>query len=127
MKEDIKIKSFFNLERVVQLLSKFIEVKMELYELKVKEQIVFIISSFTALAIIILLGLFMVFFLSLFLGYLLNDILNSNYLGFLIVGGGYLILSVLVIIYREKIITNRVIHAFFSKTLTPGKNDPQGD
>ena len=82
MKERFKNFDILNLDRLVENITKFIELKMEIYELKVKEQLVQIISSLATLALILTLGVIMIFFFSLALGFYLNSLFDSTFLGF---------------------------------------------
>lgn len=123
MEEKRKFLDALNLDRVINQLTKFIELKMEIYELKVKEQLVDIISSFATLILILSFGMFMLFFGSLALGFYLNGLFDSNFLGFLILGGFFLLICIVLILFRDKIITNQLIQAFFSDTITREKNE----
>jgi len=116
-----------NIDKVVDHLSKFVEIKLEIYELKAKEQLVGIVSSFATLALIISLGLFMLFFCSLALGFYLNGILESRFLGFVIVGLIYLLICIILIIFKDKIITNKLFQAFFSDSLTVNDDEQDSD
>ena len=82
-----------------------------------------VISSFATLALILSFGLFMVFFASLALGFYLNHVLESSFLGFIAVGAIYLLICILLIVFKDKIITNQLFQAIFSDTLTV--NDEQ--
>ena len=112
-----------NLDRLVNNLSKFIELKMEIYELKVKEQLVGVISSFATLALIISFGLYMLFFFSLALGFYLNEIFESTFIGFISVGVIYMLICIILIIFKDKILTNHLFQAFFSDTITRQENE----
>lgn len=127
MKEKNKGLNFLNIDKVVDHLSKFVEIKLEIYELKVKEQLVGIVSSFATLALIISLGLFMLFFCSLALGFYLNGILESRFLGFLIVGLIYLLICIILVIFKDKIITNKLFQAFFNDSLTVNDDEQDSD
>ena len=119
-----KVLDILNLDKLISHFSRFIELKFEIYELKVKEQLVGIISSLAALTLIISFGLFMLFFSSLALGFYLNSIFESKFIGFILIGLIYLFICILLIVFKDKIITNHLFHAFFSETLTPD-NDEQ--
>lgn len=127
MKEKNKGLNILNIDKVVDYLSKFVELKLEIYELKVKEQLVGIVSSFATLALVASLGLFMIFFCSLALGFYLNNLLESNYLGLLIVGLSYLVLCIILFVFKDKIITNNLFQAFFSDTLTINDDEQDSD
>lgn len=119
-----KVFDILNLEKLISHLSRFIELKLEIYELKVKEQLVGIISSFASMVLIISFGVLMLFFFSLALGFLLNDVFDSSFLGFVFIGSIYLLICILLVVFKSKIITNHLFQAFFSDILT-GKNDEQ--
>lgn len=124
LEEKHKGLNLLNFDRVVDHLTKFIELKLEIYELKVKEQLVVIISSFATLALILSFGLFMLFFASLALGFYLNILFDSTFLGFVIVSLIYLFICIILVVFKDKIITNHLLQAIFSNTLT-GKHDEQ--
>lgn len=127
MKEKNKGLNILNIDKVVDYLSKFVELKLEIYELKVKEQLVGIVSSFATLALVASFGLFMIFFCSLALGFYLNTLLESNYLGLLIVGLIYLVLCIILFVFKDKIITNNLFQALFSDTLTINDDEQDSD
>ncbi|MCG8307967.1 MAG: hypothetical protein MI975_11295 [Cytophagales bacterium] len=118
MNEKEKLPGILNFDKLVEKITKFFELKLEIYELKVKEQIVIVISSLATIALIISFGLFMIFFGSLAFGFYLNGILDSRYLGFVIVGFLYLVICMILILFKDKIITNRLFQAIFSDSLT---------
>ena len=64
----------------------------------------------------------MLFFFSMSLAYYLNDVLHSKFLGLLIIGGIYMVVSLLLLIFKDKIITNRLFRAFFERTIESDKN-----
>lgn len=74
---------------------------------------------FTTL-ILALLGFFILFFLSIMLGYYFASLTNSLYAGFGIVAGLYLIIFIAILLLRknviEKYIINTVIATIFDKT-----------
>lgn len=118
--------NILNLDKLVEKLTKFIEIKLEIYELKVKEQLVIIISSFAILALIVSFGLFMIFFGSLAFGFYLNGVFESKFIGFLIVTLLYFVICIALILFKDKIITNRLFQAIFSDSLTINE-DEQSD
>ena len=111
------------MDKLVEKLTRFIELKLEIYELKVKEQLVMIISSFATLALIVSFGLFMIFFGSLALGFYLNVLFDSKFIGFVIISSLYLVICVVLILFKDKIITNRLFQAIFSNSLTSNEDE----
>jgi hypothetical protein len=126
LKEKSKFYDILNFEKVVNHLSKFIEIKLEIYELKVKSQFIDIISNLAVMMLIISFGMFLLFFVSLAFGLYLNSYFDSNYIGFVCISLIYLGLCVLLIIFKGKIIKNILFQSFLSETLT-NDSDEQGN
>lgn len=110
-----------NIKKDIQ---EYIEARLDLLKLQAAENISKIISN-TAVAIIIVLLLSLIlFFLSFAAGYFMASVLHSNELGFLCVAGFYLLLMLIILIFRKKIIDRPVIKSvikiFFPKT---GENE----
>jgi len=127
LKERFKTLDILNLEKLLESITKFIELKMEIYELKVKEQMVQIISSLATLGLILMLGIIMLFFFSLALGFYLNSLFDSSFLGFALIGSVYLLIAIMLMVFKDKLITNRLFQTFFSETLIKDSSDEQED
>jgi len=127
LKEKQEPLNILNLNKLVKNLTEFVEIKLELYELKVKEQLVTVISSFATLALIISFGLFMLFFASLALAFYLNGVFESGFLGFVTVGLIYLLICVVLVVFKDKIITNHLFQALFSDSLTVNDDEQDSD
>lgn len=126
MSEKQKSINILNIDLLVEKLTKFIELKLEIYELKVKQQLVIVISSLATLGFIIACGIFVIFFASVALGFYLNGVLESKFIGFIIVSVIYLLICIILILFRDKIITNRLLQAIFSDTIAI-ESDEQED
>jgi len=112
---------------VINHLSSFIELKLRIFELKVKEQLVGIISSFAIVALILSFGILMLFFLSLALGFFLSNVFDSTPIGFALIGLIYFIICILLIVLKDKIFTNHLFQTFFSETLTKQDDEQDSD
>ncbi len=119
-----QLPDILNANRLIANLAKFVELKVEIYELKVKEQLVAIVDNFATLVFILSFGLFVIFFCSLALGIYLNGIIGSEYAGFLCVSGFYFLICILLILFKDKFITNQLFQSIFGDTLTESKDDP---
>ncbi|MBC6425458.1 MAG: phage holin family protein [Ekhidna sp.] len=85
----------------------YVEVKFERLKLRTISKVVKVSSILISLGLFLIIVFFVVFFLSFGLASLLNDILESSYLGFLIVSGFYIVFILIVfILFRRKIIQN---------------------
>jgi len=120
-----KVFDILNIDKVINHLSRFLELKLKIIELKIKEQLVGIISSFAIVAVILSFGMLMLFFLSLALGFFFSSIFESRTIGFSIVGLIYFMICIILIVFKDKIFTNHLFQTFFSETLT--KQDDEQD
>ncbi len=100
------------IKSLVNTLINYLETKLEIYKLQFKEEVG---KAFTVLILVILFSmvlLLVILFLSLFFVEILNNLLNNNYYGYLIVAGFYVIMGILVYSLRNKIrdtVTNAII------------------
>ena len=102
-----------NVEQLYQKAKEYTETSIELFRLNAIDKTADVVSSlFSRLALIMVVAMFTLFIniaLSLYIGKLLGEM----YLGFLIVSGFYLVLSIVIFYYSEKLIkiplTNLVI------------------
>lgn len=102
-----------NVEQLYQKAKEYTETSIELFRLNAIDKTADVVSSlFARLALIMVVAMFTLFIniaLSLYIGKLLGEM----YLGFLIVSGFYLVLSIVIFYYSEKLIkiplTNLVI------------------
>lgn len=116
-----------NLEKLNADLTKFVEIKLEIYELKLKEQLAGIIATMVLLMIIMSFGFLVLFFVSIALGNYINKLLDSSFLGFLLIGGVNLLICILLVVFRKKIITNPILMAFYSETLIKESDEQNND
>lgn len=93
----------FDFDKLIGTLTRYIETKIELLKLDVKEGISVAITKLVMIVGALLLGIFVVLFLFMGLAALLNEVLKSTYLGYFIVTGFFAILLVIFIASREKV------------------------
>ena len=103
MSENKKFLDIFRVKNIINALIGFIETKVELYKIQFKEEMAKALSILVLVFIFSMVGMLFILFLSHFLGGLLNDALHSNYLGYLIVAGLYLVMGIIVYSVRKKI------------------------
>ncbi|MFH0841533.1 MAG: phage holin family protein [Bacteroidota bacterium] len=112
-----------NIKKDIQ---EYIEAKLDLFKLQSAENISRVVSNVVVAVIVLLLGSLILFFLSFTAAYFLASVLNSNELGFLCVAGFYLILMLIILLFRKKIIDRPVIKSvikiFFPKSGSDEKN-----
>lgn len=115
-----------NLHKVFDSLLSYFDIQIELVKLQVKEQLVEVLTAFVVMIMVISMGLFILLFASLGVGILLNNYFGSMYLGFIIVSVFFLIICLLIIVFRKELITNRFFRLFFEKTISDKFNN-KGD
>lgn len=84
-----------------------------------KEKLAKVVAKLIPIVILIFLGLFFIIFLSVTGGLLLNDILESPWLGFAIVSGIYLLLFLIFLLIQntawfKNLILNKILNAINS-------------
>ena len=108
------------IEDIKKDIQEYIEVKLDMFKLQSAENISRVISNVAVAAIMVLLASLILLFLSFAAGYFMASVLNSNELGFLCVAGFYLLLLLIILIFRKRIIDRPVIKSviriFFPKS-----------
>lgn len=84
--------------KLVDRISEFIRLKGEKLKLDIIAKVAKILSLFVTFLIIFIFGVFFIMFLSFALSEFLNTLLDSEYLGYLITSGIYMILLIIVVI-----------------------------
>ncbi|ELR69933.1 hypothetical protein C900_04456 [Fulvivirga imtechensis AK7] len=99
-------KGFFNflkLDSLFDHLTAFIESKIEIYKIQIREELAQTISKIMVWLLLASVFFFFFLFLNLALGYYLGSILNSLFYGFLIISGSYLLIFFILFLLRDTI------------------------
>ena len=120
-----------NIELLYQKAKEYTETSIELFRLNAIDKTADVVSSlFTRLALIMVVAMFTLFInisLSLYIGKLLNE----NYLGFLIVSGIYLVLSIVIYFFSNRLIkiplTNLVIEKLLKSKVKKTNSNTSND
>ena len=126
MKKQNWILEKLNLDRAFTALLDYLEIRLELFEIQIKEKTVMVLSSIVVMMLILSFGLFMLLFFSLAASMVINAFLGSSFLGFLAVGALYLLICVIIIVFKDKLIVSKFIKVFFEQSLKESeenKND----
>ena len=108
---------------LIQNITDFIEVKIERIKLRLISATAAFFSTALSISLFIAIAFFMVFFFSFGIAYLLNQSLDSDYIGFLIVGSFYL-LVILIVLFLFK---RKIIQAFFESLLIKLMNSKEDE
>ncbi|MCW3075929.1 MAG: phage holin family protein [Bacteroidetes bacterium] len=96
----------------------YIETKIDLIKLKTIDKTGSAVSGIIVGVVSAILGLFILQFLSFSAAYAISSATGHPYLGFLCVAGFYILLTVLLILLKEKLVTMPIINALLSKFYT---------
>lgn len=111
MQEQTKI------EETVDSIKDYVNTRYELAVLKASDKLAHIGSNTISFVPIIFLTILTVFMLSFGLAFYLNNVFESQYCGFLVVGGGYFVIAFFLICVRKKLIAkpfrNKIIKELF--------------
>lgn len=101
--KDILIK-FFRLDSLTEDLSGYVEARVELLKIEVREEVAKALTRAMVIGAIVLLGVLCLLFVSLGAALFINQYFVDTYAGFFLVGGFYLILLLLSFGFRKKIL-----------------------
>ncbi len=96
---------YLNLESIVDKFADYFEKRMDLFKIQLMDEIAERSSKLVSAFILLSLMLIVVFLLNMTLALWLNHLLESEYLGFLILTGFYFLLFLVVYLMRSKITT----------------------
>lgn len=96
-----KAVNLFHIDRMIDHLVGFVETRLEILKLDFKEESVKVIAKLLTMAVIGLLGTLFFIFFSLMIAIMLNQALDSPYLGFAILAAFFLILLIGVLIVKQ--------------------------
>lgn len=119
----------FSISGVYQKSKEYINTRLRLLKLGLVERSSRLIASLIVDGVKTILALFVVFFLSLALGFYLSDLLGSSSLGFLATGGIFVLLIALVSAFEnplERLFMNLSIKRFLQKWNDEIEEDEEG-
>ncbi|WP_257670758.1 hypothetical protein [Parapedobacter tibetensis] len=119
----------FSIKGVFQKTKEYIDTRFKLIGLKLIERSSRLIASLIVDGVKTIFAIFVVFFLSLALGFYLSELLGSSSLGFLAMGGIFILLIILVSIFEdpiERIFMNLSIKRFLQKWNDEIEEDEEG-
>lgn len=114
--KDILFK-FFHLENLMNSLTGYIEGRVELVKIEIREEVAKVIARALMILIVVILALIFLLFMSVGLANYLNSFFDGAHIGYWIVGGIYGIPCILFVIFRKSIghsiethLLNRIKH-----------------
>lgn len=119
--------TFTKAEELVSEVKEYINVKLDALKLTVAEKISRIAAVIIAGAVVAVAILFFVIFLSIALGYLLGEIFNSIWLGFLTVAGLYLLIGLIIWSGKRKLIQIPIMNSILAQWSLKEEEDDEED
>ena len=109
------ILKLLKLDNLFENLVGYIETKVDYYKIQFKEELARALAILIFIYCISLVLVLFLIFISFGAVVLINHLLSSQYLGFVIIACIYLVLAVIMYLYRDKFFFNKVFEAFFNK------------
>ena len=98
----------FSLSGVIQKITEYLKNRKALVRLQIVERVSTMLAGVITDGLMLFLGFFVLFFLSIALAFYLGDILESVALGFVLVGGIYAVLLLLIALLKQGIENNLI-------------------
>ena len=95
---------FFKLDSIVDHISGYIETRVALVKMEIREEVASAMSRALIVLIMLLTGILFLLFISIGVAEYINGVLGGEYLGFVIVGGFYGLLLLLMVIFRKSLL-----------------------
>lgn len=108
-----------------QLITEYFDARLKLLKLETFEKIAKVTAVLFSSLVVALLGFFLLFFLSMSLGFYLGKVFDSLALGFLAVTGLYLILFVFVLFMKKDLMENILIERIIGELTRKEDEDEQ--
>ncbi len=96
-----KVSNLFHIDRMIDHLVGFLETRLEILKLDFKEESVRVIAKLLTAAVIVLFSTLFFIFFSVAIAIILNQALGSEYLGYVIIAGFFLLLLISVLIIKQ--------------------------
>lgn len=111
---------FFKLDSIVSNISGYVETRVALVKMEIREEVAAVLSRSLIIIIMMLFGFLVVLFLSIGTAEYLNTLFTGDFAGFFLVGGFYLLVLMFMIIFRKSLL--KAFEKKFS-TLIKQKNE----
>lgn len=101
MSEKKGLFKFLHVDKIIDSLTHLVETRIAIAKLELKEEVARIVKSVTAVLMVVAFLMIALLFLSAGLAFWFNLVLNSVFLGFIVVGAIYIVVAV-VMYYNKK-------------------------
>ena len=124
--EKSKLFKFFKIDAIIENLTGLIEARLELAKIEIKEEVAKTGARIIAGVVFAFLGVMIVIFLSISLATWLNYLIGSIFLGYVIVTAFYLLVLVLLVVFKVHVWLQEKIEAMLIEHEDTNESDEQG-
>lgn len=124
--EKSRLFKFLKIDSIIENLTGLIETRLELAKIELKEELAKIAARVIAMVVFSFLAVMIIIFFSIWLAAFLNAVLGSMWAGYAIVTGFYLLILILLIIFRVHIILQEKIEAALIENVESEEDDDEG-
>ena len=118
-----RLLKFFKVDQVLDSVSAYVEARFELFKVETREEIATAIAKFLKAGILILLLAFSFFLFTVSACIALGELVGSIPIGFLIGGGFYLVLAVIIYLLKDRIRLDERINLYLGSKLNDKENE----
>lgn len=112
-----------SVDKLYEKAKKYTETSTELLALKAVDKSADVLSSLTAIILIVIVVAMFTLFINIGLGLFIGKLLNQYYLGFFIVSAFYLVLALVLYVYKVELIKSPVANLIITKLLKSKHSD----
>ena len=112
-----------NDEGLASSVKEYINMKIDQFTLKGVEDISIVSSKVILILIYVMLGVVILQLIGFALSYFIGELLDSTAMGFLIVGGVFIIAFLAVFLFRKKLFTNSIVKMFINMFFNNNKEE----
>ena len=94
---------FLRLDNLVNNLTGYVETRVELLKIEMREEVVKVVSYGLMIAVCVLLGLLFLVFFSIGLANYISERQGTSFSGYWVVSGSYAVLCIIIILFRKNI------------------------
>ena len=105
------------IEELFEKAEGYVKTNIELAKLKAADKLAEIVSSLVPQAAIVILAFFFFLLINFGIAFWLGNSLGATHLGFMIVSGFYLLLTIIVLIFKNEMIKSPISNSIISKIL----------
>ncbi len=105
------------IEEIFEKAEDYLKTNLQLIKLKATDKVAGVVSNLVSQIAIVMLGFLFLLMLSIGIAFWIGLALGQTYYGFMIVAGFYLLLTMIVIIFKKELIKNPISNSIISQAI----------